>query len=103
MIKIIMDLWNNSTDNFMQYAIDAYSAIDPWFYPILLFGIVGYVYTYMRSTIAAVVAIFITLGIYGATGIFNGTYELTLFMYIVALVGVVALIVTFVQSKQKGW
>ena len=64
MNKILMDIWNNSTSNFPEYALDAYSAIDPWFYPIVLFSIIGYIYAYMHSATVAMVAIIVTFGLF---------------------------------------
>ena len=102
MNRILLDVWSNMTKNFPKYATDAYSAIDPWFYPILFLGIIGYIYAYMRSTTVAVVAILITFGVFAATTtVFNQADTLVTFMYIVVIIGIVSLIVTFVMHNKR--
>jgi len=100
MIKlIIMDVWSNMTNNFPKYATDAYSAIGDWFYPIMFLSIIGYIYAYMRSATAAMVAIMITFGIYGY--FFIDEVELTLFLYVVVILIFVALITLTIINPRK--
>lgn len=82
-----MDIWGNFTQGIPQYAIEAYSAVDPWFYPILFVGIIGYIYAAMNSITSAVIAIIITMGIFATTtSIFADMNELTSLLYIIALI-----------------
>lgn len=97
---ILMDVWSNMTSNFPKYATDAYSAIDPWFYPILFLGIIGYVYAYTKSVVVASVAILITLGLFGVTG-FVGVGTLGNFLYIVVAIGLGSLIITFIKNYRR--
>lgn len=99
-MSIIMDVWSNMTENFPKYATDAYSAIDPWFYPLLFFGIIGYVYVYTKSVVVASVAILITLGLYGALDVV-GTGGVMNFMYIVVVIGIGSLIITFIKNYRR--
>ena len=98
-----MDLWTNFTRSVPQYAVEAYSAVDPWFYPILFIGIIGFIYTSMNSITAAIIAILITFGIFATTtSIFTEVSELTQFLYIITVVGLTMLIVTLILSKKRG-
>ena len=99
-----MPTWENFSQGIPKYAIEAYSAVDPWFYPILLLGIIGYIYGCMNSITSAIIAILITLGIFAATtSIFTGTgvSYLTQFLYIVTLVGLSMLIVSLILHKRR--
>ena len=96
----IMDVWSNMTRNFPKYATDAYGAIDPWFYPLLFFGIIGYVYAYSKSVVVASVAILITLGLFGVTA-FVGVGLVGNFLYIVVAIGLGSLIITFVKANYR--
>ena len=101
MIKIIMDLWNNSTNNFMKYATEAYTntAIGQWFYPILFVGIIGYIYAYMKSAVVAMVAILIIMGIYSSVFVFSA--EIPLFMDVLVILIFVVMITLLIINPRK--
>jgi len=82
------DIWTNFTRSVPEYATDAFAAIDPWFYPLMLFGIIGYIYGCMSSVISAIIAIFITLGLFAVTtSIFEQTPQLVQILYIITVIG----------------
>jgi hypothetical protein len=95
-----IDIWTNFSQGILNYSLDAYGNLQPWFYPLFFFGIIGYVYSATHSVITAVVAILITFGLYGATtDIFNAVPDYVLFMNIVVLIGISALIFTLLINK----
>ena len=97
-----MGIWTNFTRSIPQYAVDAYAAVDPWFYPILFIGIIGFIYTSMNSITVAIIAILITFGIFATTtSIFTEVSELTQFLYIITVVGLTMLIVTLILNKRR--
>jgi len=97
-----MDLWTNFTRSIPQYAEEAYSAVDPWFYPILFLGIIGFIYSSMNSITTAIIAILITFGIFATTtSIFTEVSEMTQFLYIITVVGLTMLIVTLILNKRR--
>ena len=96
-----MDVWANFSSGIAQYATDAFSVLDPWFYPIIFIGVIGYIYTCMHSVTVAVVAIIITLGLFGATtSIFAGVPEVTQLLYIISIIGITMLIVTLILKRR---
>lgn len=96
------DVWGNFSEGVPQYAMEAFSAIDPWFYPIVLFGIIGYIYGCMQSVTSAVIAILITLGIFAVTtSIFEGVPEMTQILYIITILGLTMLLVSLLLHKRR--
>ena len=100
-----MSLWSNFTNGTIQYAFEAFQAVDPWFYPLFFLGIIGYIYTCMHSVMAAVAAILLTFGVftfgYGATDVFEAVPEFTMFLYLMTCFGIVFFIATLVQNKKR--
>jgi len=84
--------WENFTSSIIDYARSAYVDVEPWFYPMLFLGIIGFIYAGMKSLVAAVVGIIIIFATFVGTGIFEETYETNLFFYIIAIVGIAMLI-----------
>jgi len=89
----MVDIWSNFSD-MPTYMIDAFGAVDPWFWPLIFIGVIGFLYTASDSVTVAVVGILVTFGLFGATSVFEGVSEFSMFLYIVALVGISLLIVT---------
>lgn len=91
------EIWQNfTTDGIINYALSAYSHIEPWLWPLILLGIVGFIYGAMQSLIVAVVGIIIIFGaLAGTTDVFSYAPEPTQFAYILAVVGITALLVGF--------
>lgn len=90
-------IWQNFTANgIFQYAMNAYSHLDPWLWPFIILGIIGFVYAAMQSLIVAVVAIIILFGaLAGTTDIFSYAPEPTQFAYLLAIIGLTALFAAF--------
>lgn len=98
------DIWTNFTRGVPEYATDAFAAIDPWFYPLILFGIIGYIYTSMQSVTSAIIGILITLGLFTVTtSIFaaEGVPMMTQFLYIVTLIGLTMLILSLLLRRSR--
>jgi hypothetical protein len=96
------DIWTNFTNSIPEYATDAFSAVDPWFYPILFAGIIGFIYSSMNSVTTAIIGILITFGIFATTtSIFVDTPEVTQLLYIITVVGLTMLITTLVLNKRR--
>ena len=90
---MIMDIWTNFTRSIPEYATDAFSAIDPWFWPLVFVGVFGFLYTAMNSITVAIVGILITFGLFATTtNIFVGIPEVTQFLYIITVIGITMLI-----------
>jgi len=96
------DVWGNFSEGVPQYAMEAFSAIDPWLYPIVLFGIIGYIYGCMQSVTSAIIAILITLGIFSVTtSIFEEVPEMTQILYIITILGLTMLLVSLLLHKRR--
>lgn len=95
-------LWDNFTNGVFDYAMSAYASLEPWVYPLLFMGIIGYVYAVMNSLVVTIVAIILTLGIYaGTTDVFAAVPDVTLFLYIVTIIGLVLLIGTLFWKRRS--
>ena len=94
---IILDIWSNFSQGIFEYSINGYNNMEPWTYPLIFMGVIGYVYMVTHSAITAVVAILVTFGLYAwTTDIFVNVSDLSLFLYIVTLIGITLLIVVIV-------
>lgn len=90
-------MWSNFSGGFFEYAMDAYGNLEPWTYPLIIVGIIGYVFMATRSVTATVVSIFIALGIYATTtSIFDNVPSLNLFLWCIAIVGIPLLLFAIV-------
>ena len=96
-----MDIWGNFSRSIPDYMTDAFSAIDPWFWPLVFVGVFGFLYTAMNSVTVAIVGILVTFGLFAAsTNIFAGIPELTMFLYLIVIVGITMLFVTLFLSRR---
>lgn len=86
---LLFDLWTNFTSNgIFQYALSAYSNLEPWTFPLIFVGIMGYVYVATKSVVAFIVSVFLTLGVFATTtSIFANVEPLNLFLFIVTIFG----------------
>ncbi|MBE3095352.1 MAG: hypothetical protein IMZ52_10010 [Actinobacteria bacterium] len=97
-----VEMWENFSKGIIPYAMSAFSGLEPWVYPLIFVGIIGYVYATVNSVIVAVVAIIITFGLYATTtDIFVNVPDLNLFFYIVVLIGLTLLITTLFIRRIK--
>lgn len=93
----VMSFWTNFSQGIFEYSINAYSNLEPWTYPLIFMGIIGYVFMATHSIVTSIVAILITLGIYSSTtDIFANIPDLSLFLYIVTLVGITLLVMVLI-------
>lgn len=98
-VKMSFDIWSNFSGGIFEYSIDAYNGLEPWTYPIIFLAIIGYVFMATRSITAAIVSIFITMGIYATTtNIFVDVPDLTLFLMIVSLIGMSMLFIVLIMK-----
>lgn len=97
-------IWDNIIEpGFLQSAKDAFSQLEPWFYPFLIVGIIGFLYTGLNSITVAIVGILITFGILAATtGIFNQIPTFTQFFYIITIIGLTLLFTTLFIKYRRG-
>ena len=87
-------IWENLTNGFINYSLDSYNILGIWLYPLLLLGIVGYIYASMHSITVAVVGIIITIGVFASTSmIFVNVPIITQFLYIIVVLGICMLLV----------
>ena len=99
---MVFDMWTNFSDGIVDYAMDAYSNVEPWVFPLIFIGIIGYVYAATHSVVTAVAAILITFGLYATAStmnVFGDVPDISLFMYLIALVGIASLVFTLFMRK----
>lgn len=93
--------WTNISGNWTTWVTDAYTNIlGDWFWPIVFFGVIGYIYAVNRSVTVAAVAICIVFGVFGVTGIFADApefVEINVAIVLIALSG--AFVAIFVRKR----
>lgn len=95
-------LWSNFTDGFLDFGMSAYGSLEPWVYPLVFVGIIGYVYASTKSLTVAIAAIIFTFGIYGVTtNVFEAVPDINLFLYIISVIGILLLIVSFIFKRRN--
>ena len=95
-------LWGNFSSGFLDYAMSAYSSLEPWVYPFIFVGILGYIYATMQSVTVVVVGIIFTLGIFAVTtNVFVDVPDVSLFLYIVSILGI-TLLITALFIKRRN-
>jgi L-cystine uptake protein TcyP (sodium:dicarboxylate symporter family) len=63
--------WSNISGNWAEFISTGYTnVLGVWFYPIIFFGLVGYVYTVNRSAYSAAALLCIIFVVFSATGVF---------------------------------
>ena len=96
---LVMDFWGNFSGGFLDFGMSAYANMEPWTYPLIFVAIIGYVFMATHSIAVTIVSIFITLGIYtSTTDVFAEVPDLSLFLYIVTIVGF-SLLIMFLILK----
>ena len=95
-------LWQNFTDGILDFAMTAYGSLEPWTYPLIFVGIIGYVYATMQSIIVTIVAIIFTFGIYAVTtNVFADVPDVSLFFYLISIIGISLLIGAFAYKRRS--
>lgn len=98
------EMWDDFDDGIIQYAIDAFASVEPWLYPFVFIGVIGFLYTAMNSVTVAIVGILITFALFAGTSgtnVFEGVPELSQFFYIVTIIGIACLIVTVFLKHRR--
>lgn len=96
-------IWENFSTDIVGYATSAYSSVEPYFWPLIFIGIIGYIYAGMQSVIVAVVGILITFGLFATTtSIFEAVPQITQFFYIVTVIGICMLIAAIIIHKRRS-
>lgn len=96
-------LWDNFTsEGIFDFATSTYASLEPWTYPLVILGILGFVYATMNSIIVTIAGIIFAVGIYGVTtDIFVDVPDITLFLYIVSIIGITLLIAMLVIKRRS--
>jgi len=92
--------WDTFSDGLFDYAMGAYSSLDPWVYPIVFTAIIGFMFFVTGSATIAVSIIIVALGMY-AVPVYVDVPELTLFYYVVTIM-VLALLLTVLFIKRRS-
>lgn len=96
-------LFENFSSEIIQFGLDAFAPVDPWFYPFIIVGIIGFIYGAMESITVTTVAILVTFGIFATTtSIFEQVPAINILFYIISILGLAILITTAViRSRRK--
>lgn len=95
-------IWTGFMDGLIDYGMSAFDPLGIWKYPLLLVAIIGYVYACTQSVTVAVVAIIITFAAYGTTtNVFAYVPDISLFLYIVTIMGITLLLVTLFIKRRS--
>jgi len=96
------EIWENFTaDGIFNYAISAYANVDPWMWPLVFVGIIGFIYGATQSLIVTVAGIIITMASFVGTSIFTDVPEVPMLFYIITIVGIgVLLTALFIQVRR---
>jgi hypothetical protein len=86
--------------HFFEYCWSAYDVIGPMKYPLLVLGIVGYVFLYTKSATLAVVTIIVAFSIFGGTGLFAGSQVMNSFLGTITIVGIASLLLAVIIKKE---
>jgi len=103
MNMLVFEIWDNFNNGIFDYMLSTYSAIDPYFWPLVFIGIIGYIYVAVQSVTVAVVSIIVTFALFGTTtSIFESIPMFSQFLYIIAIVGITCLFVALFIKYSKG-
>jgi len=81
--------WENISGNWTTWVTDAYTGIlGNWFWPLVFFGVIGYVYAINKSATSAAVAICLVFGIFGVTGVFADAPDFVFINMAIVLIAV---------------
>ena len=93
------EFWDEFVSDIMGYWIDGFSNTDPYLFPFLFIGIIGFIYASLNSITVAIVGILLTIGLFGSS-FFAGIPDLTNLLYIVTILGISLLIVTLFIKRR---
>jgi len=94
-------IWENFSSDIFGYATSAFSSVEPYLYPFVIIGIIGFIYAAMNSIIVAVVAVLITFAAFATTtSIFEQVPQISQFFYIISIIGITLLVVTLFLKRR---
>ena len=96
------NIWDDFIDSIPNFSMDAFESVDPFTWPLIVVGIIGFIYATSHSVTVAVVGILITLASFvGTTTIFTDIPALTQFLYIIAVIGIALLLTTVIIKRRS--
>jgi len=99
----VFPMWENFSIGIINFAMNTFAPVQPWLYPFVIIGVIGYVYSSMESVSVTLVAILITFGTFaGTTNIFAGVPAIVTLFYIIAILGITLLLTTVIIKKRRG-
>ncbi len=100
---IICDInWSNISSDWMGWFTKGYvDILGIWFYPMILAGIIGYVYALSHSVTAAAVLIALAFGVFGISGIFSGVPEFAALSWGIVVASFSAVFVAIFTGRKR--
>lgn len=87
--------------NFLTYCWSAYDAtLGVYKYPLLIVGIIGYVYLATKSSTLTALTIIVSFAVFGITGIFADTQVLNSLLGTLTIIGIAALFTALLLKKE---
>lgn len=94
-------IFDNITSGIPDYAIAAFNSVEPYFWPIIFIGIIGFLYAAMSSITIAIIGILVTLAMFSTTSaLFADVPLITQFLYIITVIGLALLITALFINRR---
>jgi len=100
MIINLFDIVPADFFNIINWAMSAYDGFGVYKYPILIIGILGYVYMATKSITLFVVAVIVTFAIFAPTALFSNMWEISWLFSIIAVIGIASLVMAALLKKE---
>ena len=85
--------------NIINWAMSAYDGFGVYKYPILIIGILGYVYMATKSITLFVVAVIVTFAMFG-TGVLAEVPEISMLFSVISVIGIASLLLAALLKKE---
>lgn len=85
--------------NIINWAMSAYDGLGEYKYPLIIIGILGYVYMATKSITLFVVAVIVTFAFFG-TGVLANVPEVSMLFSVITVVGIVSLLMAVLLKKE---
>ena len=93
--------WTEFTNGFMDYAMGAYDSLGDWGYPIIMLGLIGWLYGVTGSLVAAVAGIIVMVGLYGVN-VFVDVPDILFILYLITLLTIASLLTAlFIKNRRN--
>lgn len=89
--------------NIISWAMSAYDGFGIYKYPLLILGILGYVYMATKSITLFIVAVIVTFAMFGSTNVFADVWEISWLLSIISVIGIVSLVMAVLLKKEGIW